>query len=419
MTMRDLLNIIDQIINERASAEFAAGLETATKPDVEAALSKAGYTNFRYNGNKMQVLVQIPDGAKKDQFRSDNLNEILRVLQKQLPESKPQYSNDASLGSLGGIVFANSPLKIQVKDAGKQGDQSAGIANEIELASIIQSVVDRYGTANVTFVDPRGVKLSLEDVDEVVVAGRDTADRKKADVVLKSATDQLPVSIKKVNADMWESADSLFGKRAREILDKLVDDGVVELKKIKERNGKPVYALSKEIVMEPTEQEAMSAIFGGDLNPRGGVVIQTFEPEHFVQEGNQVTVECHAVINKREDIPESHLMVWQLRNDSDRNSASLGIAGVRPLGVTLTRGIGRKGTKDVVLVDVDGNVIDNPNLKKQIMGTEPESDAKVDADELDKATAKTKFTGPGATAASRKDTVKTDPKTLGRRRRDS
>jgi hypothetical protein len=171
--------------------------------------------------------------------------------------------------------------------------------------------------------------------------------------------------------------------------------------------------------MEPTEQEAMSAIFGGDLNPRGGVVIQTFEPEHFVQEGNQVTVECHAVINKREDIPESHLMVWQLRNDSDRNSASLGIAGVRPLGVTLTRGIGRKGTKDVILVDVDGNVIDNPNLKKQIMGTEPESDAKVDADELDKAAAKTKFTGPGATAASRKDTVKTDPKTLGRRRRDS
>ena len=414
--MRDLLNIIDQIINERA---MASGLEGVTKPDLEAALSKAGYNNFDYNGNKMRVLIQIPDGAKKDQFRIDNLNEILRILKKQFPEANPQYSNDASIGSIGGIVFANSSLKVQIKDAGKQGDQSAGIANEIELASIIQSVIDRYGTANVTFVDPRGVKLSLENVDEVVVAGRDTADRKKADVVLKSATDQLPVSIKKVNADMWESADSLFGRRAREILDKLVDDGVVELKKIKERNGKPVYALSKEIVMEPTEQEAMSAIFGGDLNPRGGVVIQTFEPEHFVQEGNQVTVECHAVINKREDIPESHLMVWQLRNDSDRNSASLGIAGVRPLGVTLTRGIGRQGTKDVILVDVDGNVIDNPNLKKQIMGTGPESDARVDADELDKAATKTKFIGPGATAASRKDKVKTDPKTLGRRRRDS
>jgi hypothetical protein len=316
-------------------------------------------------------------------------------------------------------VFANSPVKVLVKDKGKQGEQSAGVANEIELASIIQSAVEKYGTVDVKFVDPRGVELDITNVDEVDVVGRDTAGRKKADVVLKSTGDQLPVSIKKVDADMWESADSLFGRRAREILDKLVDDGVVTLKKIKERNGKPVYALSKEIVMEPTEQEAMNAIFGGDLNPRGGVVIQTFKPEHFKQEGDQITVECHAVINKKEDIPESHLMVWLLRNDSDRNSASLGIAGVRPLGVTLTRGIGRKGTKDVVLVDVNGNVVDNPNLKKQILGTEPESAARVDADDLDQAAKKTKFVGPGATAASRQEKIKTDPDTLGRKRRNS
>lgn len=416
--MRDLLNIIDSIVNERATAA-AAGLDTITKPKLESVLTKAGYTDFKYNGNKMQVLVQIPDGAKKDQFRSTNLQEILVLLQQQFSESGPQFSDDATLSSIGGIVFANSPLKILVKDTGKQGDQSAGVANEIEMASIIQSVVEKYGSADVTFVDPRGVELEISEVNEVVVAGRDTGGRKKADVVLKSATEQLPVSIKKVDADMWESADSLFGRRAREILNKLVDADIVQLKKVKERAGKPVYALSKEIVMEPTEQEAMNAIFGGDLNPRGGVVIQTFKPEHFKQDGNQVTVECHAVISAREDIPESHLMVWLLRNDSDRNSASLGIAGIRPLGVTLTRGIGRKGTKDVVLVDVNGDIVDNPNLKKQIMGTEPESAARVDADDLDKVTTKTKFTGPGATAASRKDQVKTDPKTLGRRRRDS
>jgi hypothetical protein len=342
----------------------------------------------------------------------------LALLKKQFPAAEPQYSNDATLSSIGGVVFAASPVKVLVKDKGKQGDQSAGVANEIELASIIQSAVEKYGTVDVTFVDPRGVELDITNVDEVEVVGRDTAGRKKADVVLKSsAGDQLPVSIKKVDADMWESADSLFGSRAREILNQLVDDGVVELKKVKERGGKPVYALSKEIVMEPTEQEAMSAIFGGDLNPRGGVVIQTFKPEHFKQEGNQITVECHAVINKKEDIPESHLMVWLLRNDSDRNSAAMGIAGIRPLGVTLTRGIGRKGTKDVVLVDVEGNVIDNPNLKKQIMGKEPEAAAQVDADDLDRATNKTKFVGPGASAASRQEKIKTDPSVLGRRRR--
>jgi hypothetical protein len=165
---------------------------------------------------------------------------------------------------------------------------------------------------------------------------------------------------------MWESADNLFGERARGILDKLVKNGVVELNQIGERKMKtgtvPVYALSKEIVMEPTEEEALNAIFGADLNPKGGIVVQTFKPEHFTQKDNVVLVDCHAVITNASEIPESHLMVWLLRNDSTRNGGSLGIAGIRPLGVTLTRGIGKTGKKDVVLVDQHGNVVKNPNL---------------------------------------------------------
>ena len=166
---------------------------------------------------------------------------------------------------------------------------------------------------------------------------------------------------------MWESADNLFGQRARNILDGLVKDGHVKLNKIGERKLKtgivPVYELSKEIVMEPTEEEALNAIFGSDLNPKGGIVIQTFKPEHFTQDGATVTVDAHAVITSAADIPESHLMVWLLRNDSTRNGGSLGVAGIRPLGVTLTRGIGKKGTKDVILVDQHGNVVKNPNIK--------------------------------------------------------
>ena len=104
----------------------------------------------------------------------------------------------------------------------------------------------------------------------------------------------------------------------------------------------------------------MNAIFGTDLNPNGGVVIQTFKEEHFVQEGNKVTIEAHAVIAKPEDIPESHMMVWLIRNDSTRANP---LPGLRTLGATLTRGIGKKGTKDVILVDVNGNVVKNPNIK--------------------------------------------------------
>lgn len=329
-----------------------------SKQELEQKLRDNGFSDLKVSGNKITVLTQIPDGQKKLEFRIALLQEILDNLKIELKQYNPQYSDDASLkSSIGGIVFPNSPLHIVVKDSGKQGEKSAGVANEIELGSLIQSVIEKFGNANVAFTDPRGVKLTIENATEVEIAGRTTAGRRKADVIIKSPNSKLPISIKKVNADMWESADNLFGQRARQVIEKLVDEGVVELKKIKELKGKPVYELSKEIVMEPTEQEALQAIFGSDINPEGGIVIQTFKPEHFKQDGNNVDVDAHAVIINKDDIPESHVMYWILRNDETRNSKSLGIPGIRPLGVTAKRALGAKGTKDVIVVDSEGNVI--------------------------------------------------------------
>jgi hypothetical protein len=388
-------------------------LESATKLEIESVLKKNGYTDLKVSGNTIAVMTQIPNGAKKDAFRKSILDDVLVILEKSFPKSNPTISSDPRLSSIGGIVFSDSAVRILVKDLGIQGDQSAGVANEIEMASMLQSVIEKYGSANVTFVDPRGKSLVIKDCTSVNVAGRDTANSKKADVVLSGPKSSLPISIKKLNAEAWESADNLFGSKAREIIDKLVDDGLVKLKKLdKTRDGEPVYALSKEIVIEPTEQEAIRAIFGSDLNPKGGVVIQTFKPEHFTQKGNNVTVECHAVITNKEDIPESHLMVWLLRNDSNRNSKALGLAGIRIMGVTLTRGIGKSGTKDVILVDQDGNVVDRPIGEPE----EPKSSAS-DVEDLDAVTSKQRLTGPGAKAARRTHEPRMDRATLGRERR--
>jgi hypothetical protein len=393
--MRNLINLIENL----------------SKPDIEAVLKKAGYGDLKVTGNKIGVLVQIPDGEKKELFRAQILKQVLALMQKNFPESDPTLSMDARLSSIGGIEFADNPVKILVKDTGNQGEQSAGVANEIEMASLLQSVIGRYGSVNVTFVDPRGKTLTINDCTAVDVAGRDTGGRKKADVVLQSPKRNLPISIKKLNAEAWESADNLFGKKARAIIDKLVKDKQVKLNKLeKTRNGEPVFALSKEIVIEPTEEETMSAIFGSDLNPKGGIIIQTFKPEHFVQTGQDVTIEAHAVIASRADIPESHLMVWLLRNDPGRNSTALGIPGIRVMGATLTRGIGKKGTKDVILVDKNGNVLERGQPGKV------EPDAELDTDELD-AVADQRLTGPGARAARKKNEPRTDTATLGREKR--
>lgn len=345
--------------------ELTTNKASVSKDELKKVLTKLGYGDIKEAGSKLTVLVQIPDGQKKVEFRVAVLKEILNSLKAKMPANRPSYSNDASLkSSIGGIVFANSPIHIVVKDSGKQGDKSAGVANEIELGSLIQSVIDKYQSANVTFTDERGKSLSIKDAVEVDLAGRETVGRRKADVVIKSATSRLPISIKKVNADMWESADSLFGQRAREVINKLVKQGVVKLIKVKELKGKPVYKLSKEIVMEPTEEEAMQAIFGSDINPEGGIVIQTFKPEHFKQDGNNIDVDAHAVIIAKDDIPESHVMYWILRNDETRNSKSLGIPGIRPLGVTAKRALG-KGDKDVIVVDTEGNVVKGGDIKRE------------------------------------------------------
>jgi len=339
-------------------------IKAVTKPEVEAVLRAGGYEDFKINGNKINVIVQIPDGAKKNEYRVAIMKEVIALLKAEFDEAV-QYVNDPGLSSLGGAVFDNSTVCVVIKDAGKQAEKSAGMSNELELASTIQSVIEKYGMANVTFKDKRGKKMTIKNATEAEMTGKETSGGRKADIVLRSARGVLPISIKELSADFWESSDTAFGARAKEILQKLQDEGIVKLTQIAERTNKrtgektPVWKLNKEIVMEPTTQEAMNAIFGSDLNPRGGIVIQDFGPEHFTQKGNNIEVACHAVITNKDEIPESHLMVWQIRNDSTRMNP---LPGLRTLAATLTRGIGKKGTKDVILVDQYGNVVKNPNI---------------------------------------------------------
>jgi hypothetical protein len=334
--------------------------EPITKPQVEKVLKNDGYEHLKVSGNKITVLTQLPDGSKSGEFRKATIDEILQTLSREVPEHEPSFSSATNLSSIGGILFKNSKVHIVVKDIGKQGDKSAGIANEVEIAGMIESVIQKYGSADITFTDDRGVELEIKNADNVIVAGRDTGNRKKADILITSEDQSLPISIKKVDAAAWESADSMFGAKAKTIIDKLIKDGKLELIELKDKTtakGEPVYKLSKEIVIEPTAEEAMNAIFGSDINPAGGVIIQTFKPEHYTQDEDKIDVEAHIVIKEIDDIPQSHLMVWLLRNDSTRNIASIGYAGIRPLGVTLERGFGKSGNKDVITVNKDGDVV--------------------------------------------------------------
>lgn len=337
---------------------------------IEGLLKQAGFHQLKWlSANKLEILVTVPEGGQTTMARKEGLQQALKVLQTGAPKAGPQFSYTTG-SSLGGIVFGDgSPIKIEVKDVKGKGGGSSGVGNEENLRAMIQLLILEHGKINVTFVDKRGKKITIKNCDNVVDASMDIADRKKADIVLTSKTGSLPISLKQIDADSWESGDTLFGPRAGDIVRKLVKQGVVTLtpykevekydRKFKSTKMVKVYKLSKEIVVEPSEQDAMNAIFGSDILTRGGVAIQTFEDDHFTTSGNNVTVKCDYVITSKADIPDSHLMVWLIRNSGDRTSedSGVGIPGIRVLGSVLTRAIGRKGTKDVILVDQNGNVV--------------------------------------------------------------
>jgi hypothetical protein len=355
--MRNLINIIE--------AALAPKADLPTSPKMIAPmLQKGKFGVVTIKGNSVVVHVEIPPGEKVKEYRVAVLQKIAAQLTKiGIPA---EYSPIQAGGSTIGHTFIqDSPTIILVKDAKNQGVNRAGVKNEHELVRLIKEQINTYGSANVTFQDANGRTLTIEGVTNVDATGTDVKDRKKADVLLKNNLKNVPVSIKQVNAEMWESADTLFGKRARVILDKLVADGIVELlpgEGRKTRTGiVPTYKLSKEIVVEPTEQDAQAAVFGSDINPEGGIIIQDFLPNHFVQKDNNITIECYAVIKNKDDIPESHLMYFLIKNFPGR--AALGYYGIGTQAVTMTRAFGPKLTKSPVFVNQNGDPIPPPVKK--------------------------------------------------------
>lgn len=324
-------------------------------------LAKLGYKNVVKKGSFIKVIVEIPPGQKNVKFRIDTLKLIAdKLSQMGIPASYNPIQRPGA--TIGFVEIENNPIKIIVKDENKQGEKRAGVANEHELVKLINQQIAEYGKIDVIFQDDRNKMLEINGVNKAVASGTDVQGGKKADVVLYSEKQRLPISIKQTNAETWESADSLFGSRARVILDKLVAKGQVELiqtGKIEVKGQvKPVYKLSKEIVVEPSADDAMRAIFGSDLNPEGGIVVQDFQPHHFIQYDDTIIIDCYAVIKTKEDIPDSHVMYFLIKNHPQR--ASLGYYGVGTAAVTMTRAFGKTLTKNPIFVDQEANPIQPP-----------------------------------------------------------
>ena len=285
-------------------------------PDMQA----LGLDDYRKDSGQ-KVSVYVPRNERK---------KTIQTLLQRLPDAT--YDPNAPGSSLGLIAYKGG--KIQIRPAGGAGTQSAGLANEQQLVDAINRFVGEVGPLDITFIGDNGKSITAKGVTKADSAGTDTAGRKKSDVNLIARNKVVPISLKKGNAEYWESADTLWGHKADQVIDKLVAAEKITLSKIgkiRKTDGAEFVKLSPEVAVQASPEESISVVFGSDILGQGGVVKQTFDDEHYKLDGNQLTVTADMVITSPDDIPEENRVYWLIRNDSSRTRPKHKYPGLRVL----------------------------------------------------------------------------------------
>lgn len=228
-------------------------------------------------------------------------------------------------GSMGHIDVEQ--YRVGVKPLSAQGAKSAGVENEANLVQAINYVINEYGTCDVMFTDGTH-KFLCKEATLAKQVGADTAGRKKADLLVMSGSKQYPVSLKKDNAEYWESADTLWKDEAIKYLTEMVAKRKVSVQGI----GGGVVKITPNIGVEATQEEAINVIFGSDILGKGCVVTRTFDGTEFKYDGktNCLIINVSSVITKLSDVPADKKVWFLIRNDSTRKSIT-GYAGTRAL----------------------------------------------------------------------------------------
>lgn len=285
--------------------------------DLTTSLKNLGYSDLKLiSGKSIAVLT--------DKNRSDVINDLAQGL-------RGRYiTKPSSVSSLGYVDYDN--FKIYVKPKAKQGRLSAGIENEDIIENKIKQALLEKSPLIIKFVGNNST-FTVKDVVSVKGVGPFIAGGKKADLLLKTNfAKDIPISIKKDNADVWESADTYWSTTAKMLTDKYVKLDKVKL--IKMPHG--YYKIEPNISFPATDEEQSKVIFGTDIFNNGAVVIKTFNSDDFKLEENVLKIYVSYVIKKLEDVPADKEVYFLIRNDKSRSTKGF-YPGLRILAVTANR----------------------------------------------------------------------------------
>jgi len=291
--------------------------------EIELKLRKLGYTNFKNKtSNRISIVV--------DGDRSAVLRKVAEIFKDQGAIYNPNYQTPVVNGRGGNQLSSVGVVKIGDKivftrPLSKQGNKSAGVASEISFVNGVNKYLDTgYGAFHTITVIFNGSGRTIV-VDNVLIAeyvGSKTSDGKKSDVnLIRLNAPTFKISLKKSNAQIWESARSSYGFKASSIMDSLEKSGDIKLI----RTGTQVkFAPGITGVAIPTsDSEKTDFIFGSDILGNGAVVKQTFLGDnHFIwnEEKLILTVNCLKLYDSLSQIKYSNEDPFILiRTGSDRS----------------------------------------------------------------------------------------------------
>ena len=237
-----------------------------------------------------------------------------------------EYDGSMSGSSIGGVRYKGA--RFLIKPEGLQGRNAPGLDNEDILVNNIKKYLDE-GAENVIFKG-ENKDYVCKDVVGVRDVGLDVAGGKKADIIIDGENETYPISVKKLNAGFWESADRRYKSVLMNLLDKINDGEVPPLGlrpylDVQGNEKKGIFVMydtntdkkiSGVIVTDLPDKEENSIIFGSD---NAVVIYGTYTDNSFKLVGKDLIVTVGKILTDMGDVEEYNLEpVLNIRHDSTR-----------------------------------------------------------------------------------------------------
>lgn len=287
---------------------------------IKKLLISSGYTRVKEKSSTRVAVI-----TEKD--RIESLKNISTIFQ----DYNAKYNKSFPGSSVGAVEIG--PYVIFVKPNmlvlfGSKSTVQSGFGNELHLVDTIKRYLKVIGpTTDVVFRTTKTKKqYTLKNIKGAKHSGIEGNRAKgvKADVIFigENGT-EYPISLKKDNAEYWQSADKWSGD-AKKWIGKLLAQGKIECGPKPKTKGKD-FLLKPNFAWPGGKQDSETVIFGSDILGNGAVITKSFSSENIYYDGleDRIIIDCSSIIRNIEDVPDQYRVWFLVRQQAGRNHSEL------------------------------------------------------------------------------------------------